>query len=327
MQCTSPIIGYRGFDGKISSSISKSWIDLRASAPCGRCIGCRIRKKREWGLRSYHEASLHDESGFFTLTYDDEHLPVGGSLVRDEVAKFVRSLRDRGHKIRYFAGAEYGDGETLNGLKNNVPLGRPHYHVLLFGFWPDDAEKVRGGDEPLFTSEYLRSIWGKGKCDFGHVTPHSADYCAGYAAKKMYGKTAQNYYQKIDPDTGEVYPVVPEFSRQSRRPGLGERWITRYLYDVYPKDQVVISGVPRTPPKYYDDICKKLDPALFAKVKSARRAREVQNWELVQKSAPGNGSRLVRVHKTPDAYKGSHRQMLARSKIQQKTQTERGNFQ
>ena len=56
----------------------KAFQDLEV--PCGRCIGCRIAKRKEWSLRMLHELTYHPQSSFITLTYDDYHLPTDNSL-------------------------------------------------------------------------------------------------------------------------------------------------------------------------------------------------------------------------------------------------------
>ncbi len=48
------------------------------SVPCGKCMACQIRKRKEMSLRLSCEASMYDSDKccFITLTYDDEHVPV-----------------------------------------------------------------------------------------------------------------------------------------------------------------------------------------------------------------------------------------------------------
>lgn len=48
--------------------------------PCGQCIGCRLDKSRDWAQRMVHEASLHMDNVFITLTYAPEYLPPDGGL-------------------------------------------------------------------------------------------------------------------------------------------------------------------------------------------------------------------------------------------------------
>lgn len=43
--------------------------------PCGKCIGCRIDKARDWAVRISCEALTSKyRSWFLTLTYDDDHM-------------------------------------------------------------------------------------------------------------------------------------------------------------------------------------------------------------------------------------------------------------
>ena len=82
-------------------------------------------------MRIMNEVRMHDVSCFVTLTYNDENLPKDNTLVKEDLQKFWKDLRYRifPEKIRYFASGEYGD-ETQ----------RPHYHAVIFNYFPDDAE-------------------------------------------------------------------------------------------------------------------------------------------------------------------------------------------
>lgn len=114
--------------------------------PCGRCMGCRLERSRQWALRCVHEAKMYDDNCFITLTYDPEKLPKSGSLDKREFQLFMKKLRRKyvseipeelskdeakawllKHGIRYYHCGEYGE-----------LLGRPHYHACLFNFdFPD----------------------------------------------------------------------------------------------------------------------------------------------------------------------------------------------
>ena len=114
--CTAPIDAWRGkergesgkfplvFNVKDGESHRRSLV-----IPCGRCMECRLRKKREWALRCEHEASLHDENCWFTLTYDDAHLPDRNSLRRRDLQLFLKRLRKVMKPFRFFGCGEYGD--------------------------------------------------------------------------------------------------------------------------------------------------------------------------------------------------------------------------
>ena len=142
---------------------------------------------------------MHEENCFLTLTYDEAHLPVGGSLDRRAFPLFMKRLRKRlkGERVRYFHAGEYG-----------ADLGRPHYHSCLFGF--DFSDKVywtsRGGF-PVWRSSTLEALWPFGFSEIGSVTFESAAYVARYITKKMLGAGAEGAYKVLDPETGELVAV------------------------------------------------------------------------------------------------------------------------
>jgi len=66
------------------------------SVPCGRCDGCLLERGRNWTIRIMHEAQMHCENSFITLTYKDEHLVYGRlqpTLVKSDLQKFWKRLR------------------------------------------------------------------------------------------------------------------------------------------------------------------------------------------------------------------------------------------
>ena len=129
MTCYHPLQAYRSSEGRNSEtgkwpivfSVTAGYADLPVTIPCGQCIGCRLERSRQWAMRCVHEASLHEQNSFITLTYDNDHLPVGGSLNVEDMQKFWKRLRDhlfqRGYsgKLRYFQCGEYGS--TFQGLR------------------------------------------------------------------------------------------------------------------------------------------------------------------------------------------------------------------
>lgn len=157
---------------------------------CGACLPCRVTKAREWTVRQMLESYTHDHSCFVTLTYADEHLPKNGSLRPEDPTLFLKSLRmrlhrDGGPKVRYFLCGEYGDRSE-----------RPHYHLSLFGLSELDA--------PL-----VQHYWQHGYTKTAEFNQHTARYLTGYVTK----------YRTRSGDMGPHR--IPEYSRQSRRPGLG----------------------------------------------------------------------------------------------------------
>lgn len=216
--------------------------------PCGRCIDCLKSRSSEWALRCEHEARLHAQNWFITLTYSDENLPLDGSLSVDHLQRFWKRLRKANGKLRYFACGEYGE-ET----------SRPHYHALVFGWAPPGARQLlraRPGDP--WRCEHLDEVWGLGRT---HLLPFSAGaayYVAGYAEKKLLGT--------------QLAGRKPEFQLMSRRPGIGTGYLERYYRDIYPRGVVTRRGgsLARTP-RLYDLKMKVAHPRLLKAAQLARR--------------------------------------------------------
>ena len=177
MACYHPLIAYRSREksknGKygLSFSIKNGYYDLKVQVPCGQCIGCRLEKSRQWAIRCVHEAQMHEENCFITLTYNKESLPADGSLRKRDFQLFMKRLRKEcGEGIRYYMCGEYG-----------AKYERPHYHICLFGYdfkdkyiW-DERDKV-----PLYRSTKLEKLWTLGFSTIGEVTFQSAAYVAPY---------------------------------------------------------------------------------------------------------------------------------------------------
>lgn len=158
------------------------------ACPCTKCMPCRFNRRRLWTHRMMLETMKHSECCFLTLTYDDDHLPSGGTLVPRDVQLFLKRLRKAVAPlvIRYFFVGEYGDKTQ-----------RPHYHAAIFGIGTGFTKLVE-------------KAWGLGHCMLGDLNLHSAQYIAGYTVKKMTAK-----------DDKRLNGRHPEFARMSLRPGIG----------------------------------------------------------------------------------------------------------
>lgn len=248
---------------------SDGYVDQPVSVRCGSCIGCRLERARGWAVRCMHEASLHEENSFLTLTYADENLPAFGSLDRKVVPAFVKRLRKSiaPKRVRFFYCGEYGDQDE-----------RPHYHMLLFGHQFADAKKwKRSGDHYLKRSAELERLWPFGHSWVGDVSYKSAAYVARYVVKKVSGELADAHYSRVNADTGEVVALVPEFAGMSLRPGIASAWLADFGREVYSADSVIVEGREAKPPRYYDEQMKKVDAELVADVVRTRKAFAVSH--------------------------------------------------
>lgn len=212
--------------------------------PCGQCIECRLKQSREWAIRCVHEASLHEESWFATMTLAEEYLPPDLSLDRRLFPLFMKKLRKRFGKVRYFHAGEYGEDN-----------GRPHYHALLFGLRLADVRQcgISRSGYPVFESEALSDVWAQGIVQLGRVSFESAQYVARYCVKKYRGREdGKPDYGIVDHSTGCWVPRTPEYVTMSRNPGLGKGWWQKYRSEVYRDDAVPVRGGEMGPPRYYD---------------------------------------------------------------------------
>lgn len=241
MPCFHPLKAFQKVGGGVTWTPAAS-NGNPMTLPCGRCIGCRLDKGTEWATRIMHESRCHKANMFVTLTYDDEHLPRGGTLVKRHVQLFMKSLRFAvsPKKVRFFACGEYGS------LK-----GRPHYHLIIFGHWFDDAKVERLGSKRSWSSATLTRLWGRGRCEFGDVTPGSAKYVGRYVTKKITGDMAASHYERVTAD-GEIIQILPEFALMSTKPGIGRPWLEKFHADAYTGDFCLLDGKRVPVPKYYD---------------------------------------------------------------------------
>ncbi|AXL15072.1 replication initiator protein [Microviridae sp.] len=253
MKCFHPIQGYQ-LPANAGEKRPVTFKDHGNGQPievrCGQCIGCRISKARTWAVRMVHEAQEHSENSFITLTYDDQHLPENASLSVRDWQLFLKKLRKHlaPKKIRFYMCGEYGEApDQLN------QIGRPHFHAIIFGHtFMADAELKR--EEPkAYYSETLEEVWGNGIAEFGPMELGSAAYCAQYTVKKITGKNAADHYLRMNPYTGEVTPIKPEFSTMSRRPGIGKTWYEKYNGDL-DKGFVTLDGKKEAIPAFYKRI-------------------------------------------------------------------------
>lgn len=294
MPCYKPLRAIRDSDG--IRFVGRETPNLKL--PCGQCIGCRLTRSRNWACRCMHEASLHRYNCFITVTYAPEHLPPDGSLVKRHHQLFLKRLRKAAAKfpphnppvggggiltstpahqdgatdapqkaasrpsLRYYMAGEYGS-----------KLQRPHYHFCIFGI--DFADKrywqTTGAGSKIYRSPLLEQLWPYGHSTVGELNFESAAYTARYCIKKQTGKNAKTHYERIDPETGEIYNLLPEYNemsrgnRNARNNAIGRNWLEKYKSDVFDAlpGQVLVRGKPTNAPRYYMKQLEKWDPEKY----------------------------------------------------------------
>lgn len=204
-------------------------------------------RARGWADRCAHEAQLHSQNCFITLTYNAETIPQDFSLRYTDFQKFIRRLRKTKGRLSFFVSGEYG-GKTL----------RPHFHALLFGIDFSDKTFHRRGEygDHCYRSALLEKLWPLGHSELGEVSPRSTAYVTGYLIKKnLDTRPASVRYQRVDSETGEVWNVKPEFHRMSLNPAIGKNFAIKYRAELLAHAAIVHAGGSRTKlPRFYRDL-------------------------------------------------------------------------
>jgi len=245
MPCTSPkTVGFLS-DGKTICWSPKKYSKEFApfQLPCGKCISCRLEYARQWAIRCIHEAQMHEQNSFITLTYDDQNL-VSPKLIYKHFQDFMKRLRRKNPhlNIGVFVTGEYGEINK-----------RPHWHAIIFNYRPHDCiykySNHRG--DKIYSSAELTTLWPYGQSDVGSVTLESAGYCARYAAKKLvHGHDDQHDYKPI--------------SKKSNKHAIGKTWLEKYWPDVFNHGYVILpDGSKAGIPRYYEKWLQKEQPGAW----------------------------------------------------------------
>lgn len=230
--------------------------------PCGKCPECCKDYYTMWATRGSKELAQWDTSVFITLTYDEENLPHDNSLRKKDVQDFIKRVKKRfkstkENPIRQTYCGEYGS-----------KTHRPHYHVILYNCEFADKKKhyISDGGHQVFTSEVLRTLWGKGNAEFGYATAASIAYLYKYILKKKSRKEKQAGPLVIERD-GITFEVAHEFIESSRNPGIGA-WLRDS--ESVKKGYLSVNGVRKKLPKYYMEWLRKNDPETFDKLSNIK---------------------------------------------------------
>lgn len=205
--------------------------------PCGKCMQCRISKRRMWTHRLLLESQLWSSSAYVTLTYAPEFQPfhfetpkgrfdsVLPTLNPRDAQLFMKRLRRNLEGVDYVYNPQFDVDSSVPQFINPLRFylvgeygddtERPHYHIIVFNS-PTCARGrtnhvlIRDTGSCCPTCDLYRSIWGRGGVDLGVVERESIQYVAGYVTKKMTSKS-----------DARLLGRHPEFARMSNRPGIG----------------------------------------------------------------------------------------------------------
>lgn len=234
----------------------------RIELPCGKCLACQQNKSNKWTTRIMAESFYYGQSLFLTLTYNDESIPCNKygdyTLLKRDVQLFLKRLRKKYplYDIRYYCAGEYGE-KTL----------RPHYHMILFGFMPNDLRLYKRGKNPLYISDILTNTWKNGHVVVGICTPQSIAYTAKYSTKQQ--------------DYALANEVEKPFRLTSRRPAIGLRFFEEYYKNIFSLCAVHLNGQRRSIPEYYKRKMREFDEDMYDTFKIKMR-KYVEQLKLVE---------------------------------------------
>lgn len=231
--------------------------------PCGKCVLCRKRKNDIWVRRLENERLNNVYTVFFTLTYDNEHLPkvspkdvhnidTTGWSKKDydyfnnsnffpafsveHLQKFIKRLRYHAkQKIRYYIVSERGPRTH-----------RSHYHGLLFFNSSRLAKEI---------INLIRENWKYGFINAQFVCSSSSSYVAGYL-------NCDTYLPSI-----YKHPDLRPFSLKSVSPPIGFTAISeKQMSEIFYRADVKASCYDNIKQKVVDvPLWRSLETRLFPK--------------------------------------------------------------
>ena len=176
------------FPTKVEVSRAGKWQDV--PVPCGHCWQCRSNHVSDFVGRCLCESSVSDWTVTLTLTYADRADLADKLLTPRHFQKFIRSMRKRGHSLRYLVAGEYG------ALK-----ARAHFHCVLFGRGrPPDLPHKRRSWLDAWPHGHVYADWG--------VDDRSIRYVCKYVLKGA----------RSNPDG---------WFSMSKKPPLGHAWFLK----------------------------------------------------------------------------------------------------
>ena len=218
-----------GIDEEFRKKFTKPLMNFKpgyypVEVPCNECPECIFARANDWATRAWCEYQ-HWESGIFlTLTYNQKHLPINennlATLRKKDVTLFIKRLRKKFKGIKSWENPKTGKIENpiriIEAGEYGPKGGRPHYHICIFNWKPNDAKfykysKSKNGMEfPLYTSKTINELWTdktikgdfaaqwRGFATFGELTYRTACYTARYTQKKLKKNKKNTIYRKKD---------------------------------------------------------------------------------------------------------------------------------
>lgn len=247
------------------------------AVPCGKCLACLSNKRQDWSHRLLQEMKVSDSAVFVTLTYSEKYYPEQFGLVKRHLQLYLKRLRKKCPRLRYYAVGEYGSR-----------TGRAHYHGIFFNANESAIRecwtlfnKVKNKVEPI------------GIVHVGTCTEASIQYVTKYIIQKG----------------SAVDGLNPPFSIMSRAYGLGLNYLSDAMLKWHREGDriyMVVHGEKVRLPRFYKE---KIWPAsewsdwLYRRETVFKNARK----EAEQKEERENKLLKQEGFKDPDALRADSR--------------------
>lgn len=163
-----------------------------------------------------------------------------------EKGKPVHKVYQGEPPIRFFMCGEYGDLHH-----------RPHYHVIVYGFWPPDAVLVNK-QRRIYRSDLVRKLWKFGIVTVQPVEEGSISYVAGYVDKKLDNARMEWAYNVVNPE----YVCMSRGCSKLGTGGIGRSFFDKFYNELYPigddgkliRNYGLLGKIKVKMPRYYDEL-------------------------------------------------------------------------
>lgn len=243
---------------------------------CGKCESCRRQHVTRIATACEQHMRLESASCYLTLTYDEEHLPENGTLVKKHVDRFIDALRkwiavnkdDPKWNKAYF-GNHQGKFKRVVSGEYGSKTDRPHYHLFIMGFDFPDKEPLpfKKDGKQLFRSKILQHYWPYGTVDYKNADPGAAKYVIKYAMKeKLHGKEYHEQYEQ----RGLALPFV------SVSQGIGAEYAQKYQEELFRNGTFISDGKEVALNRRQLQQLARIDPERTEQYKEERRKKQLE---------------------------------------------------
>lgn len=202
---------------------------------CGHCFDCRDSFRKEVESRAVIEASHCGTVIFYTLTYDNDHLPASG-LSKPHVVDAFKRLRtyidryiDFDVTFTNLYVGEYGSDPRYT--------MRPHYHGLMFIqetlTVPQilQLESLFNGTHLIYSEHDLLGVWPYGK-RFDFQIARNVVALTKYVTKYITKQYLSLHDDDFSPLREKMSYQNPMFVQLPKRIGLGCKYIGEYVDNI-----------------------------------------------------------------------------------------------